>query len=234
MRYNDLTVVLPTLNEEANIGSLIEDLEDAYKGIRILVADDGSTDGTRGIVIEMKKVYPSVRLLDRRNASLGKGLTASVIDGIRRSSTGYVLVMDADYQHPYRHISEMYRRIRGKFDIAIAVRRRVEHWPMHRRIVSKLMIFFGYFVLLMSGRELCNDIFSGYFCIRKKRFMDTYEKNRGRFVPKGYKVLFDFLKCTKRDSLRIAEIPYTFTSRRHGTSKVSLSQGLHLIRSFFS
>ncbi|MDE1851830.1 MAG: glycosyltransferase [Candidatus Micrarchaeota archaeon] len=234
MRYNDLTVVLPTLNEEANIGSLIEDLEDTYKGIRILVVDDGSTDGTRKVVEEMRKMYPSVSLLDRRNAALGRGLTASVIDGIRRCRTDYVLVMDADFQHPYKHIGEMYRKIKGKFDIAIAVRRRVEHWPMHRRIVSKLMIFFGYFVLFASGKELCNDIFSGYFCVRKMKFLETYGMNRKRFVPKGYKVLFDFLKCTRRNSLRIAEVPYTFTSRRHGTSKVSLSQGLHLIRSFFS
>lgn len=234
MRYNGLTIVLPTLNEEGNVGSLIEELSDNYNGVRIIVVDDGSTDGTRRIVEEMARMYKTVSLFDRRNAASGKGLTASVIDGIRRSATDYVLVMDADFQHPYRHVGEMYGKIKGKCDLAVAVRRKVENWPLHRRIVSKLMIFFGYFMLFISGKELCNDIFSGYFCIRKKKFMETYEENRRRFVMKGYKILFDFLKCTKRDSLRIAEVPYTFTSRKHGTSKVNLSQGMYLIKSFFS
>ncbi|MDE1822774.1 MAG: glycosyltransferase [Candidatus Micrarchaeota archaeon] len=234
MRYNDLTIVLPTLNEEANVGSLIEELSDSYNGVRIIVVDDGSTDGTRRVVDAMARMYKTVSLFDRRNAALGKGLTASVIDGIRRSKTDYVLVMDADFQHPYRHVGELYRKIRGNCDLAVAVRRKVEDWPVDRRIVSKLMIFFGYFVLFITGKELCNDIFSGYFCIRKKKFIETYEQSRRRFVLKGYKVLFDFLKCTKRDSLRIAEVPYTFTSRKHGESKVGISHGLHLIKSFFS
>ena len=45
--YKDVTIVIPTLNEEKNIEKLITLLKKTYKGITVIVVDDGSKDNTQ-------------------------------------------------------------------------------------------------------------------------------------------------------------------------------------------
>ena len=45
--YSDLTVIIPTLNEEGNISSIIRELAKRYAGVHVIVSDDGSTDKTK-------------------------------------------------------------------------------------------------------------------------------------------------------------------------------------------
>jgi hypothetical protein len=49
--YQQLTVIVPTLNEAGNIGELLDELLQHYPGLQILVADDDSTDGPREAVM---------------------------------------------------------------------------------------------------------------------------------------------------------------------------------------
>ncbi|MGC8662648.1 MAG: glycosyltransferase [Candidatus Micrarchaeia archaeon] len=230
MKYDKITVVLPTLNEKDTIGILIADILKTYPGIKIIVVDDNSSDGTIQIVKHISAHDRSVRVFERRG---NKGLTASVIDGIKLSKTDYVIVMDADMQHPYEKIKEIKKKFEEGYDIVIATRTSVKNWQLYRKIISKLLMFFGYMVLLAKGNALSKDIFSGYFGIERKLFIKIYYANEKRFVGPGYKVLFDFLKCTKKDE-KIAEVPYVFGTRRHGSSKAGIKQGIFLFKSFFS
>ncbi|MHA1186595.1 MAG: glycosyltransferase family 2 protein [Candidatus Heimdallarchaeota archaeon] len=68
--YRFVTVITPTFNENENIGLLMETLTDTYKNVSIIVADDGSTDGTREQVRAFHKKNPNVVLLDREEAEI--------------------------------------------------------------------------------------------------------------------------------------------------------------------
>jgi succinoglycan biosynthesis protein ExoA len=57
-------IVVPTLNEAAHIGAVISDLQAEGLGCPILVADGGSTDGTRAIVRQIAADNSDVRLID--------------------------------------------------------------------------------------------------------------------------------------------------------------------------
>lgn len=232
MEYGNLTVILPTLNEERNIGDLVSRLLRSYKGASIMVIDDGSSDRTREIVSGIGRRQGKVRLYVR--SGMEKGLTASLIYGISRCRTRYFVVMDADLQHPYQLVGELYRELAGGSEIAIAVRENVEEWELYRRIISRSMFFIGYMVLSLRRGETSRDIFSGFFGMKTARFMMIYNRNRRRFVGQGYKLLFDLLKCMPRASVPIAEIPYTFHARRNGRSKAGISQGLCLFKSFIT
>jgi len=230
--FEEITVVLPTLNEKETIEKLINAILKNYPKIKIIVADDNSTDGTIDIVKRISSKNRNVRLLERKGRK--KGLTASVIDGILASKTRYVIVMDADMQHPFEVIKE----IKGKFDegynLVVATRASVKNWALYRRVISRLLIYVGYLVLYLKGSARCNDIFSGYFGIKKELFENVYRANERRFVGEGYKILFDFLKCIKSEDLKIAEVPYIFHVRGAGSSKAGLKQGMALFKSFFS
>lgn len=232
MRYNDFTVILPTLNEEKSIDTLANKLLRSYKGIKVIVVDDGSTDGTREKVRDMMKSRKEIGFMERAGRGLQKGLTASVIDGIKRVRTRYFVVMDADLQHPPGLIKEMARGKEDGYDLVVAVRNNVENWELGRKMISKALIGVGYALLSATGKETSSDIFSGYFCMGRDDFLRVYNKNRNRFVMDGFKVLYDFLKCNDKGRLRVMEVPYVFANRRWGSSKAGFRQGLALLRSF--
>ncbi len=231
--YRDFTVILPTLDEEKSIGKLIDRIAKDYGGIQMLVVDDNSDDGTEEVVRRAVKKGMNVSLLVP--LSHGRlGLTGSIIKGIERSRTEFVIIMDADLQHNPKYIGRMAEALYDGAELVIAVRKNVEGWVLYRRIISKLLIFAGNIVLRIRGCQSSADILSGFFGMRRIRFMNVYRKNQNRFVNGGYKILFDFLKCTRKGSISVHEIGYTFDSRRYGASKAGVKQGLLLLKSFLS
>jgi len=231
--FKDITIVLPTLNEGENIGILIGYIKKNYPDISILVVDDGSTDGTKEVVKKAAAHDDKIALIDRAALHLQRGLTASIVYGIKAASTKYVIVMDADMQHPpavIRSIAEKLQRCR----VVVATRASVKNWALYRKIISRSMIYIGYFILLLRGAARCNDIFSGYFGVERKLFVDVYKNNERRFVPYGYKVLYDFLKCIKHSEVTVCDVPYNFRIRKKGSSKAGLKQGMALLKSFIS
>lgn len=75
-------MIIPTYNEEGTIVTLMELLIKLYPGISIIFDDDGSSDYTQKKVYEFLNQVNHVFLLDRSNEKI-KGLTASVLDGIK-------------------------------------------------------------------------------------------------------------------------------------------------------
>ena len=230
MDYNNLTVVIPTLNEERNIAILINKLIKTYGGINVIVVDDGSKDNTRLVVNSISRNNARVRFYDRSKKKT-KGLTISAIDGILRSKTQFSIVMDADLQHPIEPIGTIAEKLMNGDKIVVAVRKDARGWQFYRKFISKSLIIIGYASLRLRHRSTCSDIFSGFFGVENKLFKRTYIENKDRFVSGGYKILFDLLKCVKR-TVRISEVPYSFGLRKYGSSKASLKHGLLLFRSF--
>ncbi len=233
-KYSEFAVVLPTLNEERNIGVLLKNILDEYEGMEVVVVDDGSTDMTKKVVEKISKANKSVRFLDRAAMQRDRGLTASAVEGIISSRVRYAIVMDADLQHPPEVIGKVAAGLLLGNDLVVAIRADVTGWELHRKIISKTLIVIGYLVLLITGKSRCNDIFSGFFGVDRKLFARAYEANRSRFVAGGYKILFDFLKCMRNGSMKIGEVPYSFGTRRFGASKAGFRQGMLLFKSFLT
>lgn len=234
MDYKDTTIVLPTYNEAKNIGKLASALLDKYPGINVLVVDDGSQDGTLTVVKKIGRLYKNVRSFDRATAKRPRGLTNSIIDGINLSGTKYAIAMDADFQHPVEIVSKIHEALERKNKLVVAVRAKVPGWALHRKIISKTLIYVAYAVLVIRGKERAKDIFSGYFGVERKFFVDIVSSHKKSFVGEGYKVLFDLLKCIKRGSIKMSEVPYTFNVRIAGVSKASSKQVIALFKSFVS
>ncbi len=232
--YDDITVILPTLNEARSLPILAGYLLRKYPGIRVIVVDDGSSDGTRRKAMAMAKRNKSLRFYDRKRYGLEKGLTNSIIYGISKSRTRFVIAMDADLQHPPELIPKIVDSLRSGCEIAVACRSTVVGWELYRKIVSKILISIGYAVLIMRGSARCDDIFSGFFGTKRSLFIKEQRLRGAAFIGPGYKVLFDLLKQLPAGSVKTCSIPYVFHGRKYGKSKAGATQAFFLLKSFLS
>ncbi|MBN2880583.1 glycosyltransferase [Candidatus Woesearchaeota archaeon] len=211
---NDLTVIIPTYNECLNIGNLIGTILRLYPQVKIIVSDDGSTDGTKEIVLSFSH---SVFLLDRTSSKV-HGLTASVVHAVSYVKTKYFVVLDGDFQHPLTFISNIYQNLILGSSIVIGSRkRRTIHWEKYsRKFISDFGTFLGILRLKVNGVTV-RDPLSGFFGMRTSIFRLL---NLRRFVPKGYKVLYDVLKQMNSSKI-IQELYFEFQFRKNGSSKIA-------------
>jgi dolichol-phosphate mannosyltransferase len=211
----DLTVIIPTFNEAGNIGSIIPEINEVTRknGIfpEILVVDDNSGDGTQKIVQDLRMSMENVVLVPRTR---DPGLSASVIEGFSLASADIILVMDADYSHPVAMIPEMYRKALQGYDIVIGSRYMkgggISNWPLKRRIISRGATSLGKVLF-----PAISDPVSGFFAVRKAVV------DGAPLTPRGYKILLEVLG--KGNWQREAELPYFFTDRTTGESKLAAS-----------
>jgi dolichol-phosphate mannosyltransferase len=210
-----LAIVVPTLNEAANVEVLLTKIESALAGIRweIIFVDDDSQDCTRDIILQRCRIDPRVRLVHRIGR---RGLSSAVVEGILSTSTRYVAVIDADMQHDERLLRPMLEAIRaGECDLAVGTRYASEgsvgDWAEHRQTISQIATTLSRLVVKVN----ISDPMSGFFVIRRDLF-DTVVHG---LSVQGYKILLDII-TTSPPSLRIREFPYVFRSRQHGESKL--------------
>lgn len=222
-----LTVILPTLNEEKNLGGLIAEISGLYPSAKIIVADDGSRDNTLRIAKECGALA-----LDRKGKEV-KGITASVLDALGLIDTEYFVVMDSDFQHPPEKIAEIVSGLEKGNDLVVGWRESVPNWGLHRRAISVGAELLGKIRLLLFGNPVPRDIMSGFFGGRTEFVRESVGKNPGRFVGKGYKVLFDLLKGMRRGEVKIAGVPYVFGLRERGASKIGFRHILFYLESVF-
>ena len=225
MGYSDITIIIPTLNEARNIGDLLMMLLRSYKGAKAIVADDGSGDGTRGIVQRIGRKHRSVIFLDRRSSGT-HGLTASVLDAALNVKTAYFVVMDGDMQHPPEKVAEIVEKLRRGCDIVIGTRTKVEGgWPAQRKLMSVIATTAARIRLMKNVK----DPMSGFFGAKAGLLRKAIAKSSGRFEREGYKALFDLLKILP--NAKTCEVPYVFGERLRGESKIGQKQVFSFVRS---
>ncbi|MEM8874040.1 MAG: polyprenol monophosphomannose synthase [Planctomycetota bacterium] len=206
-----VSLIIPTLNEAANLPELVGRITAALPNAEILVVDDGSTDDTARVAADLP-----VRLIVRDDPS--DGLSGAVLRGISEASGDVVCVMDADLQHPPEVLPAIVGPIvADEADFVIGSRYVSggtvgEKWGMARRLNSKLAT-----VLALPFSGGVHDPMSGFFALRKSAV------DEARFLsPLGYKVGLELL-C-KTNPRRIREVPIHFDIRKHGTSKLTIAE----------
>ncbi len=227
----DLAVIIPTYNEADNISGLIGKIKEYHPEAKVLVADDGSSDGTGEKVVEVGKRKRGVIFIDR-GKEREKGLAASVLHAAKIAGTEYVIVMDGDGQHPPEKIYSIYREMEKGHDVVVACRRRIPKWGAFRRLVSKVAELLGRASLKSRNAPECSDILSGYFGCR--RFILTNVAFEENYAKGGFKVLFDMMKQLEKGRWKIGEVGYVFRSRDHGKSKIRTKHILLYLKSILT
>lgn len=218
--HASFSLVIPTLNEAANIERMIRTLDTVLRSTgtpdyEIIVVDDNSPDGTGRIADSLSAEMPvHVRVVHRAGkASLG---TAAVA-GWSAAQGDVLALMDADFQHPPELIPRLIEAVHGGADIAIGSRY-AEGGAMSKdwNVVRKMISAAGTAVVkaLLGPLKDVRDPFSGCFAMRRNVIAGK------RLHPEGFKVLMEVLAVG--DYKTISEVPYQFSARVAGESKLRL------------
>ncbi len=221
VRKIGFSLVIPTLNEAANIERMIRTLDSILcasgnPDYEIVVVDDNSADGTGRIADRLAAELPGrVQVIHRAGkASLG----TAAIAGWQAAQGNVLGLMDADFQHPPELIPRLLEAVGKGADIAIGSRYTEgggmsEQWNPIRKLIS---VSLTGFTRLLLGRSLRNvrDPFSGCFVMRREVIQ------RQHLHPEGFKVLMEVLAVG--DYKQVSEVPYQFSARTAGESKLRL------------
>jgi len=215
-------VIIPTYNEAKNIRLVIEQVMELPEPVSALVVDDGSPDGTAGIVKALAAEYPDrVYLLERdRKLGLGRAYIAGFRYALERDFM-YICEMDADLSHNPRDLPSLIEPVRsGQADLAIGSRYiggvRVVDWPLSRLILSFGASIYTHLITRLPVR----DVTAGFKCFHRKvleaMVLDRVQSN-------GYSFQIEMNYRAWKAGFRLHEVPIIFTERSEGQSKMSRS-----------
>ncbi|MFG1610630.1 glycosyltransferase [Actinoplanes sp. NPDC049265] len=221
------SIVVPTFNERDNIHALIARLVAAlpHSETEIVFVDD-STDDTPEVIAAAAQDSPIPITVYHRDEATG-GLGGAVVEGLRLAAGEWIVVIDADLQHPPEVVPDLIAAgMRDGADLVVGTRyagagRTDGLADRYRKLVSRgstmlVKTLFRSYLLQVS------DPMSGLFAIRAS----SVEPEELR--PLGYKILLELVVRNRPG--RIVEVPYVFQERNAGESKSSFAEGLRFLQ----
>jgi len=207
-----LSILVPVFNEEENISPLydrlIAALQKTGRAYEIIFIDDGSSDGSIDILLDISKKDPNVKVI---SFSRNFGQTAALSAGIDFSKGDILIPMDGDLQNDPEDILRLLKKIEEGYDVVSGWRKSRKDPFLTRRIPSMIA---NKMISLIGGVRLHD-----YGCTLKAYKRDMLKNIRlygemHRFIP----IYAQWIGA------RVAEIPVNHFARRSGSSKYGLSR----------
>ena len=218
----DSIVIIPTYNEKENIENIIRAVFGLEKDFHLLIIDDGSPDGTAGIVKRLQEEFPDRLFMIEREGKQGLG-TAYICGFNWAVAYGYdfVFEMDADFSHNPNDLLRLYAAcVEQGADVAVGSRYcdgvNVVNWPLGRVLMS---YFASVYVRIITGMKI-KDTTAGFKCYRRS-VLETIELDKICF--KGYAFQIEMKYTAYKCGFQIVEVPIVFVNRVLGTSKMNSS-----------
>jgi dolichol-phosphate mannosyltransferase len=222
----NITIITATYNEKGNIEKLIKILEEeVFPRIKnhrmdILVADDNSPDKTGEVVKKLMEKWKNLHISQGPKMGLGAAYVRAMTYAVEKLNADLMFEIDADLQHDPHKIPQFIEKIEQGNDMVVGNRYSdggsiPENWPLIRKIFS---VVANLFVRIVFTDFAIHDWTGGYRAIKKEVFLK--EKSELNNYA-GYIFQISFLHKAVRDGFKIGEVPFNFTDRTLGNSKIA-------------
>ena len=211
----EISIVIPVYNEEEALYPLFSELYPVMKGMNrsfeILFVNDGSRDGSLGILYDFYKNYPEVRVIDL-NGNFGQHM--AIMAGFEKVRGKITITLDADLQNPPDEIPGIVAKMDEGHDV-VGTYRVGRQDPIFRKVASKI-------VNKLTNRIAKLDI-KDYGCMLRgydRRIIDiiNFSKESTTFIP----------ALGQKFAASPVEIAVAHRERELGTSKYGLFQLIRL------
>ena len=212
-----LSILIPVFNEEGNLSLLYEKLVTALKKLgrpyEVIFIDDGSSDGTLEILLDLRERNPNVKII---SFSRNFGQTAALSAGIDFSKGDILIPMDGDLQNDPEDILTLLQKIEEGYDVVSGWRKDRKDSFLSRRLPSMIA---NKIISLIGGVHLHD-----YGCTLKAYRRDILKNIRlygemHRFIP----IYAQWIGA------RVSEIPVRHFLRGSGASKYGMSRVFKVI-----
>ncbi|MFI6939572.1 glycosyltransferase [Streptomyces sp. NPDC050418] len=227
-----VTVIVPSFNESGNVRELLHRITESVPSrvpCEVIFVDD-STDDTPDVVAKAAQDCPFPVSVIHREVPVG-GLGGAVVEGIKAAASEWIVVMDADLQHPPSLVPELIAAGESTgADLVVASRyakggSRAGLAGGYRVAVSRASTWLTKALFPRALRGI-SDPMSGFFALR--RSLVVAEGMAQELRPLGYKILMELaVRCEPQ---KVAEVPFTFQDRFAGESKSTAREGLRFLR----
>ena len=212
-------VIIPTYNEKENIEKIIRKVRSLEGDFHVLVIDDGSPDGTAGIVKSLMPEFDGSLFILERSGKLGLG--TAYLTGFKwalEHGYDFIIEMDADFSHNPDDLPRLIEACHNGADVAVGSRYckgvNVVNWPIGRLLMS---YFASVYVRRVLGVKIY-DTTAGFVCYRRK-VLETIDFDRVKM--KGYGFQIEMKYTAYKLGFKIAEVSVIFIDRTAGVSKMS-------------
>lgn len=211
-------IIIPTYNEAENIAWITERVLASRPEVNILVADDGSPDGTGKIADELVAADARIHVMHREGKQgLGSAYRAGFAWGLERDYD-VLCEMDADGSHRAEDLGRLLDASDDGADLVLGSRwvagGGVVNWPWYRKFISRGGTFYAQ---LMLGLPI-GDATGGFRAFRR----ETLERlPLDEVASQGYCFQIDMARRVLAEGMSIVEVPITFVERERGQSKMS-------------
>jgi dolichol-phosphate mannosyltransferase len=221
-------ITLPAYNEEKSLPLLlarvVESMEEGETEYRVVVVNDGSTDGTAAVTDELKGRMPLERIDHATNRGLGEAVRTGLLHALELADDRDIIVtMDSDNTHTPGLIPGMVRGIREGNDVVIASRFRpgahIMGVPLYRRVLSRAGSWC--FRIVFPTRNV-RDFTSGYRAYRAGMLRKAFEIYGRQFVTEsGFSCMVDILLKLRSTGAIMTELPLVLRyDYKYGVSKM--------------
>src|SRR4030043_1580257 len=212
-----LSVLIPVYNEEGNLSLLYDKLDAALKKTKkayeIIFVDDGSSDGTLEILLDLREKNPNIKVI---SFSRNFGKTAALSAGIDFSKGDVIIPMDGDLQNDPEDILPLLQKIEEGYDVVSGWRKDRKDPFLTRRLPSMI----------------ANKIISWIGGVHLHDFGCTLKAYK-RDILKNIKLYGEIHRLipiyAQWIGARVSEIPVRHFPRGSGSSKYGMSRALNVI-----
>jgi glycosyltransferase involved in cell wall biosynthesis len=211
----EISIVVPLYNEASNLREFFSELDDEIvtheKVYEVIFVDDGSTDESHKILLDIEKHKTYVKVLSLKK-NVGKAGALEL--GFKLASGDKVIIMDCDLQYDPSDIKALLNKIDEGYDVVSG--KRVNRADSGR--VKLTSWLFRFVVRKLSGL-IFSDYFSGLKCFRVNVIVQLgVYGNLNRI----------FSVYAHRAGFKVCEIPVIHRPRRHGSSNYNFLSRLRL------
>ncbi len=216
----DKVVIIPTYNEKENVSNIIHAVFELPGDFHVLIIDDGSPDGTAGIVKSLQQKFPGKLFIEERKGKLGLG--TAYIHGFKwalKNNYRYIFEMDADFSHNPKDLLRLHEACETVgADVAIGSRYvkggGFINWPASRIMISKGGSLYTRIITWMPVK----DPTAGFICYTSK-VLEAINLDNISFV--GYAFQIEMKYAAWKLGFKIKEVPIIFQDRTEGQSKMN-------------
>ena len=208
-KLGGLTIFFPCYNDRGTIATMV--VEAMYIGkkvsddLEVIVIDDHSKDGSQLILEELKKIYPSLKVIYHKK-NLGYG--AALRDGFYNASKDFIFYTDGDGQYDVKELEKLVSKMTDGVDIVNGYKIKRSD-PFHRKLIGRSYHIANKIMLDLKIRDVDCD----FRLIRKKVF------DKVKLVANGGEICVELVKKSQDAGFKFSEVPVHHYHRVSGTSQ---------------